>query len=411
MPEETQGSTGATKDQVEKESSFALETILLPDRVDTKSRAALFDEEEAPSPEEISQETLDEDILQEIQQPVEKIIPQWDDIVVSDDPVRMYLQEIGRVSLLTAEEEIMLGNKISAGKEAAAELKAGVDDPQHYRELECLINEGNEARKALARANLRLVVSIAKRYIGRGLIFLDLIQEGNLGLLRAVEKFNPSLGFKFSTYATWWIRQAISRAIAVQARTIRLPVHMIEIINRQIRLERQLTQELGREPTAEEIALRMNYIEEDRRKEIEETLARGRKLDSLLARELKQAVQKVENVRHIAREPMSLETPVGSEENSFLGDFIEDEKMPKPADVVSREILRESMRKSLEALSERERTVLELRYGLNDNRPQTLDDVGKALGVTRERVRQIETRALRKLRYKARTTRLKDFLS
>ncbi len=389
---------------------IGLPNILLSQQMEGIPKDQLFGDEKAPSIEEISQEEdLGEEILEELHQPVEEFIHQWDDIAISDDPVRLYLQEIGSVPLLTAEEEIDLGHKIAAGKQAAETLRQGVDGSEEEG-LNQAVAIGEEAKRALARANLRLVVSIAKRYIGRGMIFLDLIQEGSLGLLRAVEKFDPDLGFKFSTYATWWIRQAINRAIADQARTIRLPVHMIDIINRQIRLERALTQELGREPTSEEIALRTNYIEENNRKAIEVALAKGEKLDLVLTQELKRAVQKVEHIRRIAQEPISLEMPVGSEDNSFLGDFIEDEKMPKPTDVVSLEILRESMRESMASLEERERRVLELRYGLNDNRPQTLDDVGQALGVTRERVRQIETRALRKLRYKARTTRLKDFL-
>jgi len=399
------------KNSTETDIKMSLPKILLSQRMKEIPKDKLFTDEKAPSIEEISEEEgLGEEILEELHQPVEEFIHQWDDIIISDDPVRMYLQEIGSVPLLTADEEIDLGHKIAAGKKAEEMLSQGEYEPDEEAHLKQLVAEGEEAKRALARANLRLVVSIAKRYIGRGMIFLDLIQEGSLGLLRAVEKFDPDLGFKFSTYATWWIRQAINRAIADQARTIRLPVHMIDIINRQIRLERALTQELGREPTSEEIALRTNYIEENNRKAIEEALAKGEKLDLVLTQELKRAVQKVEHIRRIAQEPISLEMPVGSEENSFLGDFIEDESMPKPTDVVSLAILRESMQESMAGLEERERKVLELRYGLNDNRPQTLDDVGQALGVTRERVRQIETRALRKLRYKARTTRLKDFL-
>jgi len=272
-----------------------------------------------------------------------------------DDPVRMYLKEIGRVPLLTAEEEVELAKRIEAGDE--------------------------EARRKLAEANLRLVVSIAKRYVGRGMLFLDLIQEGNLGLLKAVEKFDYTKGFKFSTYATWWIRQAITRAIADQARTIRIPVHMVETINKLIRVSRQLLQELGREPTPAEIAERMGMTEE-----------------------------RVREIMKIAQEPVSLETPIGEEEDSHLGDFIEDQDAQAPADAASFMMLKEQLEDVLDSLTPREEKVLRLRFGLDDGRARTLEEVGQEFGVTRERIRQIEAKALRKLRHPSRSKKLKDFL-
>lgn len=275
--------------------------------------------------------------------------------VAIDDPVRMYLKEIGRVPLLTAQEEIELAKRIEAGDE--------------------------DAKRRLAEANLRLVVSIAKRYVGRGMLFLDLIQEGNLGLIKAVEKFDYRKGFKFSTYATWWIRQAITRAIADQARTIRIPVHMVETINKLIRTSRQLLQELGREPTPEEIAKEMGIEEE-----------------------------KVREIMKIAQEPVSLETPIGEEEDSHLGDFIEDEDALAPADAASFTLLKEQLEDVLETLTEREEEVLRLRFGLDDGRQRTLEEVGQVFGVTRERIRQIEAKALRKLRHPSRSKKLKDYL-
>ncbi len=272
-----------------------------------------------------------------------------------DDPVRMYLKEIGRVPLLTAEEEVELAKRIEQGDE--------------------------EARRKLAEANLRLVVSIAKRYVGRGMLFLDLIQEGNLGLLKAVEKFDYRKGFKFSTYATWWIRQAITRAIADQARTIRIPVHMVETINKLIRVSRQLLQELGREPTPAEIAERMGMTEE-----------------------------RVREIMKIAQEPVSLETPIGEEEDSHLGDFIEDQDAPAPAEAASFTMLKEQLEDVLDSLTPREEKVLRLRFGLDDGRARTLEEVGQEFGVTRERIRQIEAKALRKLRHPSRSKKLKDFL-
>lgn len=272
-----------------------------------------------------------------------------------NDPVRMYLKEIGRVPLLSAEDEVELAKRIEEGDE--------------------------EAKRRLAEANLRLVVSIAKRYVGRGMLFLDLIQEGNMGLIKAVEKFDYDKGFKFSTYATWWIRQAITRAIADQARTIRIPVHMVETINKLVRVSRQLLQELGREPTPEEIA-----------------------------QEMELSVDKVREIMKIAQEPVSLETPIGEEDDSHLGDFIEDQEALAPSDAAAYELLKEQLEDVLDTLTEREENVLRLRFGLDDGRTRTLEEVGKVFGVTRERIRQIEAKALRKLRHPSRSKRLKDFL-
>lgn len=272
-----------------------------------------------------------------------------------DDPVRMYLKEIGRVSLLKSEEEVELAKRMEAGDE--------------------------EAKRRLAEANLRLVVSIAKRYVGRGMLFLDLIQEGNLGLIKAVEKFDYRKGYKFSTYATWWIRQAITRSIADQARTIRIPVHMVETINKLIRVSRQLLQELGRDPVPEEIAKEMNISEE-----------------------------KVREIIKIAQEPVSLETPIGEEEDSHLGDFIEDHEARAPAEEASFTLLREQLDEVLQTLTEREQRVLRLRFGLDDGRARTLEEVGQKFGVTRERIRQIEAKTLRKLRHPSRSKKLKDYL-
>lgn len=272
-----------------------------------------------------------------------------------NDPVRMYLKEIGRVDLLSAEEEISLAERIEEGDE--------------------------EAKRRLAEANLRLVVSIAKRYVGRGMLFLDLIQEGNMGLIKAVEKFDYRKGFKFSTYATWWIRQAITRAIADQARTIRIPVHMVETINKLIRVQRQLLQDLGREPTPEEIAEDMDLTPD-----------------------------KVREILKIAQEPVSLETPIGEEDDSHLGDFIEDQDATSPSEHAAYELLKEQLEDVLDTLTDREENVLRLRFGLDDGRTRTLEEVGKVFGVTRERIRQIEAKALRKLRHPSRSKRLKDFL-
>ena len=286
---------------------------------------------------------------------VEKLDLTVPDGISIEDPVRMYLKEIGKVPLLNAEEEIDLAKRMELGDDAA--------------------------KKRLAEANLRLVVSIAKRYVGRGMLFLDLIQEGNLGLIKAVEKFDYRKGYKFSTYATWWIRQAITRAIADQARTIRIPVHMVETINKLIRVSRQLLQELGREPSPEEIAKEMNM-----------------------------SVDRVREILKISQEPVSLETPIGEEEDSHLGDFIQDDNVPVPADAAAFTLLREQLTEVLSTLTEREQKVLRLRFGLDDGRARTLEEVGKEFNVTRERIRQIEAKALRKLRHPSRSRKLKDYL-
>ena len=300
---------------------------------------------------------IDDDIIldDEDEVEVEKIDLSAPDGVSIEDPVRMYLKEIGKVPLLSAEEEIELAKRMELGDQ--------------------------EAKKRLAEANLRLVVSIAKRYVGRGMLFLDLIQEGNLGLIKAVEKFDYRKGYKFSTYATWWIRQAITRAIADQARTIRIPVHMVETINKLIRVSRQLLQELGREPTPEEIAAEMNM-----------------------------PVDRVREILKISQEPVSLETPIGEEEDSHLGDFIQDDNVPVPADAAAFTLLKEQLEEVLGTLTEREQKVLTLRFGLEDGRARTLEEVGKEFNVTRERIRQIEAKALRKLRHPSRSRKLKDYL-
>ena len=306
--------------------------------------------------------------------------------MLTGDPVRMYLKEIGKVPLLTAAEEIDLAMKIEAGVAATAELEKaeeeGVElDRREKRRLLRVEQVGLDAKQALIEANLRLVVSIAKRYVGRGMLFLDLIQEGNLGLIRAVEKFDYTKGFKFSTYATWWIRQAITRAIADQARTIRIPVHMVETINKLVRIQRQLLQELGREPTPAEIGAEMGLDE-----------------------------ARVREIQKISQEPVSLETPIGEEEDSQLGDFIEDDAAIVPPDAASFSMLQEQLAKVLDGLAERERKVISLRFGLEDGHPLTLEEVGRQFGVTRERIRQIESKTLAKLRHPSRSSKLKDYL-
>jgi len=332
---------------------------------------------------------------------------------LTNDPVRMYLREIGRVNLLTAKEEVMLARKIQHGSRARKRLEQPGEDglkPDKIEKLDRQIDQGEWARRRLAEANLRLVVSVAKRYIGRGMNFLDLIQEGNIGLLRAVEKFDHRRGYKFSTYATWWIRQAISRAIADQARTIRIPVHMVETINRLIRVQRRLLQELGREPTSKEVALEMEILSEEDLLLITESRTGREPLDPAVERRWRRAATKVRRIMRIAQEPMSLETPIGSEENSYLGDFIEDESVVGPVDAASKQLLKEQMQDILDSLSERERKVLEMRFGLLDGQGRTLEEVGHAFGVTRERIRQIEAKALRKLRHPIRSRKLRDYL-
>jgi RNA polymerase primary sigma factor len=307
-------------------------------------------------------------------------------VLLTGDPVRMYLKEIGKVSLLTAAEEIDLAMKIEAGLEASAQLEDAYRkkvelERREKRRLTRVEQVGLDAKQQLIEANLRLVVSIAKRYVGRGMLFLDLIQEGNLGLIRAVEKFDYTKGFKFSTYATWWIRQAITRAIADQARTIRIPVHMVETINKLVRIQRQLLQELGREPTPEEIGDRMEM-----------------------------SADRIREIQKISQEPVSLETPIGEEEDSQLGDFIEDNAAVVPPDAASFSMLQEQLGKVLDGLAERERKVIALRFGLKDGHPRTLEEVGREFGVTRERIRQIESKTLAKLRHPSRSSKLKDYL-
>ena len=338
----------------------------------------------------------DDDIIldDEDEVEVEKIDLSVPEGVSVEDPVRMYLKEIGKVPLLSADEEIELAQKMEAGSVAVEKIPllkerlAETGDEQEKEEIQAEIkalqldvDRGSDAKKRLAEANLRLVVSIAKRYVGRGMLFLDLIQEGNLGLIKAVEKFDYRKGYKFSTYATWWIRQAITRAIADQARTIRIPVHMVETINKLIRVSRQLLQELGREPTPEEIA-----------------------------EEMKMPVERVREILKISQEPVSLETLIGEEEDSHLGDFIKDDNVPVPADAATFTLLKEQLEEVLGTLTEREQKVLTLRFGLEDGRARTLEEVGKEFNVTRERIRQIEAKALRKLRHPSRSRKLKDYL-
>jgi RNA polymerase primary sigma factor len=328
----------------------------------------------------------------------------------------MYLREIGRVSLLTAEDEVRLAKAINTGMTAERALTDNGSLPAEQLEnLTRQVQLGLIARRRLAEANLRLVVSVAKRYMGRGMSFLDLIQEGNIGLLKAVEKFDHTMGYKFSTYATWWIRQAISRAIADQARTIRIPVHMVETISHLIRTQRRLQQELGRDPTPEDIALDPEManvvgLDEEEREVILTAIAEDERLDPIMARKLRRASNRVEQIIRISQEPMSLETPIGSEEDSYLGDFIKDETMPEPDDAASQQLLREQLRSILNSLNHRERQVLEMRFGLKDGQSHTLEEVGQAFGVTRERIRQIEAKALRKLRHPLRSRKLRDYL-
>jgi RNA polymerase primary sigma factor len=367
-------------------------------------------DEVEPPPQELNA------LEQEIQHDVEEISIEdlGNDFEAGNDPVRMYLREIGQVRLLLSEDEVSLAKAILAGQEAKKRLAADGDLPAEIKAAcETEAERGNRAARRLAEANLRLVVSVAKRYIGRGMSFPDLIQEGNIGLLRAVQKFDHTMGYKFSTYATWWIRQSISRAIADQARTIRIPVHMVETINHLIRIQRRLQQELGRDPTPEDIALdsEMDLLEEGERETMLDVLARGDRLDPLMARRLRRAAKRVQQIMRISQEPMSLETPVGAEEDSLLGDFIKDETALGPDDAASKQLLREQMRTILNSLNRRERQVLEMRFGLKDGQGHTLEEVGQAFGVTRERIRQIEAKALRKLRHPIRSRKLRDYLA
>jgi RNA polymerase primary sigma factor len=372
-----------------------------------KERGFLTNEEviEALAPVDVSAEQMD-NILQHLQDENIEVVEMVDELdaeefarearsardeelalkAPTNDPVRMYLKEIGKVPLLTAEQEVILAKAIEEGEAATAEIDKSSDDGKkptatRLRELQRTERQGQLAKKKLIEANLRLVVSIAKRYVGRGMLFLDLIQEGNLGLIRAVEKFDYTKGYKFSTYATWWIRQAITRAIADQARTIRIPVHMVETINKLIRIQRQLLQDLGREPTPEEIGREMEFSPE-----------------------------KVREILKVSQEPVSLETPIGEEEDSHLGDFIEDSDAVVPVDAASFILLQEQLDSVLHTLSEREKKVIQLRFGLTDGHPRTLEEVGREFGVTRERIRQIESKTLSKLRHPSRSQKLRDYL-
>ena len=379
-----------------KEMSDALESIdMESDELDRlyeeleKAGIELQGAEVLAAPAE-SEEEFSEDAVEEVTKEELEDTESLAEGFAIDDPVRMYLKEIGKVDLLTPDEEVELAKKMQAGMEAKEKIKELDErqrngeqiDEKDYQALRKAIRGGENAKKRLSEANLRLVVSIAKRYVGRGMLFLDLIQEGNLGLLKAVEKFDCTKGFKFSTYATWWIRQAITRAIADQARTIRIPVHMVETINKVIRVSRQLLQELGHDPQPEEIAEEMNM-----------------------------PVERVREILKIAQEPVSLETPIGEEEDSHLGDFIPDDDALEPAEAASFTLLKEQLVEVLKTLTPREEKVLRLRFGIEDGRTRTLEEVGKEFNVTRERIRQIEAKALRKLRHPSRSKKLKDFLN
>ena len=379
-----------------KEMSDALESIdMESDELDRlyeeleKAGIELQGAEVLAAPAE-SEEEFSEDAVEEVTKEELEDTESLAEGFAIDDPVRMYLKEIGKVDLLTPDEEVELAKKMQAGMEAKEKIKELDErqrngeqiDEKEYQALRKAIRGGENAKKRLSEANLRLVVSIAKRYVGRGMMFLDLIQEGNLGLLKAVEKFDCTKGFKFSTYATWWIRQAITRAIADQARTIRIPVHMVETINKVIRVSRQLLQELGHDPQPEEIAEEMNM-----------------------------PVERVREILKIAQEPVSLETPIGEEEDSHLGDFIPDDDALEPAEAASFTLLKEQLVEVLKTLTPREEKVLRLRFGIEDGRTRTLEEVGKEFNVTRERIRQIEAKALRKLRHPSRSKKLKDFLN
>ena len=363
--------------------------------LDSDQMEKIYDSLEALSIEIGSEEDILPELPDDLEPPIDEIAEIEEEELVDpntlvdsfsiDDPVRMYLKEIGKVPLLAPDEEIELAQKMSAGnlaKEQLEEAEEGSLSPEDQAELKKLAKAGDAAKQKLAEANLRLVVSIAKRYVGRGMLFLDLIQEGNLGLIKAVEKFDYTKGYKFSTYATWWIRQAITRAIADQARTIRIPVHMVETINKVIRVSRQLLQELGHDPSPDEIAEEMNM-----------------------------PVEKVREILKIAQEPVSLETPIGEEEDSHLWDFIEDDTASEPSEAASFTLLKEQLVDVLSTLTPREEKVLKLRFGIEDGRTRTLEEVGKEFNVTRERIRQIEAKALRKLRHPSRSKKLKDFLN
>ena len=363
--------------------------------LDSEQMEKIYDSLEALSIEIGSEEDILPELPDDIEPPMEEIADIEEEDLVDpntlvdsfsiDDPVRMYLKEIGKVPLLAPDEEIELAQKMSAGnlaKEQLAEADKDSLPAEELQQLKALVKDGEKAKQKLAEANLRLVVSIAKRYVGRGMLFLDLIQEGNLGLIKAVEKFDYTKGYKFSTYATWWIRQAITRAIADQARTIRIPVHMVETINKVIRVSRQLLQELGHDPSPDEIAAEMSM-----------------------------PVDKVREILKIAQEPVSLETPIGEEEDSHLGDFIPDEGASEPSEAASFTLLKEQLVDVLSTLTPREEKVLKLRFGIEDGRTRTLEEVGKEFNVTRERIRQIEAKALRKLRHPSRSKKLKDFLN
>lgn len=362
--------------------------------LDSDQMEKIYDSLESLSIEIGSEEDILPEMPDDMDPPLEEIVDLEEELVdpntlvdsfAIDDPVRMYLKEIGKVPLLSPEEEIDLAQKMSDGNLAQEQMDNDEEDSlseEELAQLKKLIKEGDKAKQKLAEANLRLVVSIAKRYVGRGMLFLDLIQEGNLGLIKAVEKFDYTKGYKFSTYATWWIRQAITRAIADQARTIRIPVHMVETINKVIRVSRQLLQELGHDPSPEEIA-----------------------------EEMSMPVDKVREILKIAQEPVSLETPIGEEEDSHLGDFIPDEGASEPSEAASFTLLKEQLVDVLSTLTPREEKVLKLRFGIEDGRTRTLEEVGKEFNVTRERIRQIEAKALRKLRHPSRSKKLKDFLN
>ena len=365
--------------------------------LDSDQMEKIYDSLEVLSIEIGSEEDILPELPDDVEPPMDEIaeieeeeLVDPNDLVDSfsiDDPVRMYLKEIGKVPLLSADEEIALATRMNAKNDAEARIKAAEESGETIPEeeiasLKKTIKDGEKAKQKLAEANLRLVVSIAKRYVGRGMLFLDLIQEGNLGLIKAVEKFDYTKGYKFSTYATWWIRQAITRAIADQARTIRIPVHMVETINKVIRVSRQLLQSLGHDPSPEEISAEMGM-----------------------------PVDKVREILKIAQEPVSLETPIGEEEDSHLGDFIPDEGASEPSEAASFTLLQEQLVDVLSTLTPREEKVLKLRFGIEDGRPRTLEEVGKEFNVTRERIRQIEAKALRKLRHPSRSKKLKDFLN